>query len=136
MGSAALAEILGYDEEESQTPVEIVERGLPYGTVERLARTLELTIEEFCLIIPISRRTLARYRGSVLDPHISDHVLMVGQVFERATEVMESQANALIWMKTPNYSFRHKRPLDYLSSFAGAQEVLDELGRIQHGVFV
>jgi len=136
MGSAALAEILGYDEAGSQTPVEIVERGLPYGTVERLAKTLELTIEEFCLIIPVSRRTLARYRDSVLDPHISDHVLMVGQVFERATEVMESQANALIWMKTPNHSFRHKRPFDYLSSFAGAQEVLDELGRIQHGVFV
>lgn len=135
MGKGALAEILGYDEE-NRSPVEIVEGGLPYSVVERLVKTLDLTIEEFCLIIPVSRRTLARYRHGILDAHLSDHVLMVGKIFERATEVMESSANALVWLKTPNYSFRHKRPLDYLSSFAGAQEVLDELGRIQHGVFV
>lgn len=135
MGYPALAEILGY-KEENQTPVEIVERGLPYGAVERLIKTLELTIEEFCRIIPVSRRTLARYRDGDLDAHLSDHVLMVGKVYERAAEVMESPGNALLWLKTPNYAFRFKRPLDYLSSFAGAQELLDELGRLQHGVFV
>ena len=135
MSNPALAEILGYDEE-NQTPVEIVERGLPYDAVERLVKALGLTIEEFCHIIPVSRRTLARFRDGLLDAHLSDHVLMVGKVYERSTEVMESPANALLWLKTPNYAFRYKRPLDYLSSFTGAQEVLDELGRLQHGVFV
>ena len=135
MGNRALAEILGYDEE-SRSPVEIVERGLPYGAIDRLADTLDLTLEEFCQIIPVSRRTLARYRHGILDAHLSDHVLMIGKIFERASEVMESSDNALLWLKTPSYSFRHKRPIDYLSSFAGAQEVLDELGRIEHGVFV
>lgn len=135
MGKPAIAEILGY-EEENRTPVEIVERGLPYGAVERLIKTLDLTIEDLCRIIPVSRRTLARYRGGSLDSHLSDHVLMVGKVYERAAEVMESAESALLWLKTPNYTFRFKRPLDYLSSFTGAQEVLDELGRLQHGVFV
>lgn len=135
MGNAALAEMLGYDQD-NQTPVEIVERGLPYNAVERLIKTLDLTIEEFCRIIPVSRRTLARFRDRQLDAHLSDHIMMVGKVYERAVEVMESPENALIWFKTPNYAFRFKRPLDYLSSFAGAQEVLDELGRLQHGVFV
>jgi putative toxin-antitoxin system antitoxin component (TIGR02293 family) len=135
MEKNALAEILGYDEE-NQSLVEIVERGLPYSAVESLVKALELTIEEFCQIVPVSRRTLARHRNGILDFHLSDHVLMVGKVFERATEVMESSINALLWLKTPNYSFRNKRPLDYLSSFAGAQEILDELGRIQHGVYV
>ncbi|WP_298438929.1 antitoxin Xre/MbcA/ParS toxin-binding domain-containing protein [Geobacter sp.] len=135
MGNTALAEILGYDEE-NQTPVEIVARGLPYGAVERLARILDLTMEKMCQIIPVSRRTLARYRGGNLDPHLSDHILMLGQVYERAVEVLESPENALLWLKTPNYAFRFKAPLDYLSSFTGAQEVLDELGRLQYGVFV
>jgi putative toxin-antitoxin system antitoxin component (TIGR02293 family) len=135
MSNTVLAQILGY-EEDSQTDVEIVEHGLPYGAVERLTRTLELTLEEFCRIIPVSRRTLARYRGGCLDAHLSDHILMVGKVYERVVEVMESPENALLWLKTPNYAFRFNRPLDYLSSFAGAQEVLDELGRLQHGVFV
>lgn len=135
MGNTALAEILGYDDE-NQTPVDIVARGLPYDAVERLAKTLDLSLEKMCLIIPVSRRTLSRYRGGDLDAHLSDHVLMVGQVYERAVEVMESPENALVWLKSPNYAFRFKTPLEYLSSFAGVQEVLDELGRLQHGVFV
>lgn len=61
---------------------------------------------------------------------------MLGQVYERAVEVLGAPGNALIWLKTPNYAFRFKAPLDYLTSFTGAQEVLDELGRLQHGVFV
>jgi len=135
MGYPALAEILGYDEV-NQTPVEIVAQGLPYDAVERLAKTLDLSLEKMCQIIPVSRRTLARYRGGNLDAHLSDHILTVGKVYERAVEVMESPGNALLWLKSPNYAFRFKSPLDYLSSFTGAQEVLDELGRLQHGVFV
>jgi putative toxin-antitoxin system antitoxin component (TIGR02293 family) len=133
MGNPALAEILGCEE---KTPVEIVEQGLPFSSVERLAKTLSLTLEEFCDLIPVSRRTLARYRSGSLDSHLSDHVMMIGEVYERAEEVMESPANALLWLKAPNYAFRFKRPLDYLTSFTGAQEVLDELGRLQHGIFV
>ncbi len=135
MGYPALAEILGYDAAQ-QTPVEIVARGLPFDAVERLASTLELPMEKMCQIIPVSRRTLSRYRGSDLDAHLSDHLLMVGKIYERAVEILESPENARQWLKAPNYAFRSHAPLDYLSSFAGAQEVLDELGRLQHGVFV
>ena len=134
MGATALAEILGYGDV-NRSPVEIVEQGLPYVTVERLASLLELSMEELCKILPVSRRTLARYRGECLDAHLSDHLMTVGRVYERAVEVLENPANAILWLKTPNYTFRLRRPLDYLSSFTGIQEVLDELGRLQHGIF-
>jgi putative toxin-antitoxin system antitoxin component (TIGR02293 family) len=119
-----------------ETPVEIIERGLPYEAVERLAGALDLSIEELCGIIPVSRRTLARLRGLTLDPHLSDHIYIAWKVFERAEEVTESPENARLWLKTPNYAFRFKRPIDYLSSLTGSLELLDELGRLQHGVFV
>ncbi len=135
MGGAALAKTQREDTAE-WTPIEIIERGLPYEEVERLASELELSIEELCHIIPVSRRTLARFRGLHLDPHLSDHIYVARKVFARAAEVMESPENARLWLKTPNYAFRFKRPLDYLSSLTGSLELLDELGRLQHGVFV
>jgi len=135
MGDSALAKKFG-EEGAGLTPVEIIERGLPYVEVERLADALELSIEEFCRIMPVSRRTLARFRGVSLDAHLSDHIYIAWTVYERAEEVMESPENARLWLKTPNYAFRFKRPLDYLSSLTGSLEVLDELGRLQHGVFV
>jgi putative toxin-antitoxin system antitoxin component (TIGR02293 family) len=97
MGNAALAEMLGYDEEH-ETTVEIVEHGLPYDAVERLAGSLDLTIEKMCQIIPVSRRTLARYRGGTLDSYVSDHILMIATVYERAVDVLESPENALVWL--------------------------------------
>jgi putative toxin-antitoxin system antitoxin component (TIGR02293 family) len=136
MGHAATVGILGF-ELSNQTPIEIVEHGLPYGVVERLTKALDLTLDEFCHIVPVSRRTLSRYRtGQLLDAHLSDHILVVSQVYDRAVEVLESPESAKIWLKTPNYTFRGQRPLDYLHSFAGSQEVLDELVRLQYGVFV
>jgi len=135
MGRPVLAKKPGQDTAE-RTPVEIIERGLPYEEVERLAAEIELSMEELCRIIPVSRRTLARFRGSLLDAHLSDHIYIARKVFERAAEVMESPDNARLWLKTPNYAFRFKRPLEYLSSLTGSLELLDELGRLQHGVFV
>lgn len=135
MGNSTLAKKIEAERVE-QTPVEIIERGLPYEEVERLAGALELSIEELCHIIPVSRRTLARFRGLHLDAHLSDHIYIAWKVYERAEEVMESPENARLWLKTPNYAFRFKRPLDYLSSLTGSLELLDELGRLQHGVFV
>jgi len=135
MGYSARASYIE-DAKTDQTPVEIIEQGLPYESVERLAGTLDLSLEELCHIIPVSRRTLARFRGVHLDAHLSDHIYIAWKVYERAEEVMESPESARIWLKTPNYAFRFKRPLDYLSSLTGSLELLDELGRLQHGVFV
>ncbi|HTP66967.1 MAG TPA: antitoxin Xre/MbcA/ParS toxin-binding domain-containing protein [Geobacteraceae bacterium] len=135
MGRSALAKKNGHDKVE-RTPVEMIEQGLPYEEVEHLASELELSMEELCRIIPVSRRTLARFRGSLLDSHLSDHIYIARKVYERAAEVMESPENARLWLKTPNYTFRFKRPLEYLSSLTGSLELLDELGRLQHGVFV
>ena len=120
----------------SRVPMEIVAAGLPYSHVEDLRNQLDLSVEELCRLLPVSRRTLSRYRGKTLDSRLSDHLMMIEQVFQRAVEVLGSTDNARIWFKTPNYAFSYQRPLDYLTTFTGTQELLDELGRLQHGIFV
>ena len=119
-----------------RVPIEIVASGVPYSQAEFIRKQLDVTVEDLCLLLPISRRTLSRYRGKTLDPRISDHLMMIEQVFRRAVEVLGSPENARIWIKTPNYAFSYRRPLDYLATFTGSQELLDELGRLQHGIFV
>ena len=118
-----------------RVPVEIVAAGMPYSQVESLRKQLDLSVEDLCRLLPISRRTLARYRGKTLDPRVSDYLMMIEQVFRRAVEVLGSPDNARIWLKTPNYAFSYRQPLDYLSTFTGSQELLDELGRLQYGIF-
>ncbi|MFX0194763.1 MAG: antitoxin Xre/MbcA/ParS toxin-binding domain-containing protein, partial [Candidatus Hodarchaeota archaeon] len=41
----------------------------------------------------------------------------------------------LAWMDHPNRALADKTPLSLLNSRFGAEMLLDELGRIEHGVF-
>jgi len=56
------------------------------------------------------------------------------QIYQRAAEVMESSEAVRLWLETPNYGLGFRRPIDLIDSGEGDQ-VLDLLGRIQHGVF-
>ena len=55
---------------------------------------------------------------------------LVDRVHALTLEVMESQGAAYLWLQTPNSAFRFKSPMRNLDSLSGAQEVLDELGRL------
>ena len=46
-------------------PVEIVAAGLPYSKVEELRKLLDLSVEELCRLLPISRRTLSDRKSVV-----------------------------------------------------------------------
>jgi putative toxin-antitoxin system antitoxin component (TIGR02293 family) len=59
---------------------------------------------------------------------------IVDRVFARAEEVLGSREYARAWLMGPSYAFGARRPVDLLCSTSGAQEVLDELGRLQHGI--
>ena len=58
------------------------------------------------------------------------------KVYLRGMEVFEDRELLLAWMTTPNLAFNHQRPLDLLDSLHGTRVVLDELTRIEHGVFI
>lgn len=57
------------------------------------------------------------------------------EVFNRAVEVMGSEKNAHKWLSSPQYGLGNKIPIEYMSTEKGTQEVLDLLGRIEHGVY-
>ena len=135
MTNAALAEILGVDDT-YQTPRALVERGLRYSSVVRLAELYELTVSELCALLPVSQKTLGRYKEKPLSIDLSDHLVFLAEIYEQAVEVLGSREYALIWFKTPNYAFSYRRPLDLLRTFAGIKDITNELGRIQHGIFV
>lgn len=53
----------------------------------------------------------------------------------KAEEVFGDPATAADWLNSKNAALGGVTPLSLLSTDAGAQSVLDILGRIEHGVF-
>jgi putative toxin-antitoxin system antitoxin component (TIGR02293 family) len=60
--------------------------------------------------------------------------LQIAEVAVRGAEVFEDKNKFLIWMNSPNKALADKTPMSLLSSRFGTDMVLDELGRIEHGV--
>ena len=116
--------------------VAVVREGLPARVLDALAANLKLTRTELAGALGIAERTLARRKKEgVFTAEESAKLLRLARVTQRATEVFEKSAPALDWLKQPNRALGAARPLDLLDTDIGAENVLDVLGRIEHGVF-
>lgn len=66
---------------------------------------------------------------------ITDRQTGERRVLARACEILRDPERARRWMTSRNRALVGSRPVDLLDSEAGAIEVLEILGRIEHGVY-
>lgn len=113
-----------------------LKRGLPTGSFDRLRQRLNISDNALARIVQIPKRTLDRRRLSGrFKSDESERVLRLAQVLDMATEVFGGPAKAESWLKTPARGLGGKVPLEYADTHLGAQEVINLLGRIDHGIF-
>jgi putative toxin-antitoxin system antitoxin component (TIGR02293 family) len=113
-----------------------VQHGLPMGEVETLRDILGLPMEGFASKLGISKATLHRRKNAgKLDPSESDRVVRFARLMGKAVEVFGGVADARQWLNSPQFGLGGTVPLEFAQTEAGAREVENLLGRIQHGVY-
>lgn len=116
--------------------VACIRAGLPMVEFEALQDLLGLGAEELAGHLAISRSTLNRRRKSRrLDAQESDRLLRYARLYARAEGVLKEAAAARDWLKVPARALDYATPLQFAETEAGAREVENLLGRIEHGVF-
>ncbi len=66
---------------------------------------------------------------------LANPLLRITRVAEEATRIFGSEEKAERWLRTPSPALGDAAPWTLLGSGAGAESVLDELVRIDHGDF-
>ena len=128
--------VLGVRPRSSLDWVGMIREGIPAGAVESILSVVHLSQTELAQALGIPERTLARRkREGVLNSEESSKLLRLARVVSRASEVIDDPAAAVDWLKSPNAALRGNAPLSLLDTDIGAENVLDTLGRIGHGVF-
>jgi putative toxin-antitoxin system antitoxin component (TIGR02293 family) len=129
--------VLGAHPKNESDLINLVREGLPYESLERVARSLDASIEETADALKLSRRTLSRRKekGERLNHEESERVLRLARMAVRAEEVLGSMDKAWRWLRKPNRALAGVTPLSLLDVDIGAREVEHVLGRIQHGVY-
>ena len=114
----------------------LTREGIPRKTINALADSLHLSVIELAKYLHVSERTLQRYTPEkLLSPELSDRVLQIAKVYARSVDVFESSDTASQWLKQPSVALGHVAPIEFLDTFSGVEIVLDELTRIEYGVF-
>jgi len=130
-GSQVIGEVHG--------PIEMARRvrhGLPWAAFEALVAALAISQAELAATLHIRARTLSRRKDAgKLEAMESDRLFRLARVFSHALEVFETPERARDWLESDNRALSGDKPLELLDTDAGAREVDEVLGRIEHGIF-
>jgi putative toxin-antitoxin system antitoxin component (TIGR02293 family) len=116
-----------------------IKAGLPVKEFDTLRALLGLTVEDLARKVGISPATLSRRRRqhAALDPAHSDRIFRLARLYRLAVELYDgNQAAARTWLTQPARALDGQTPLDFADTEAGAHEVENLIGRLEHGVYV
>lgn len=104
--------------------------------VDVLAKRLAVPAERVLHVSAIPPRTFHRRQqlDQTLSPSESDRVLRIARIASEAERVFGSPDKSSRWLSTA-HPVLGATPLDLLGTDAGTQDVEEELGRIEHGIF-
>jgi len=128
--------LLGMEEVRTSELVRRVSEGFPYGVIENLRENVGLSTGEVAHLVGINPRTLSRRkREGRLHADESDRVLRLSRIYGRALGLFGGDPDKTRhWLSTPKVALGGESPLDYSRVDVGAQEVVDLIGRIEHGI--
>ena len=116
--------------------IHLIRMGVPKKSLDKLMEITDFTALEMAAIVHTTDRTLRRYTDDQkLNPEQSERVIELAGLYARGEEIFEDLNNFKVWMNTPIIAFGNIKPKEFLDTSIGIEMILDELGRIQHGVF-
>lgn len=113
-----------------------IRKGLPVKEIDHLVSRTGIPQVALFKVVGISKRTYDRRRkdGKVLDANAADRAYRLAKIVAHAEDVFATQEIAHDWLRSTNQVLG-AAPIDILDTEAGADQVDQILGRIEHGVY-
>ena len=113
-----------------------IRNGLSTSFLDYLKDALEMTETQLADVVGIARQTLVRRKKQgVLRRDEGDRAAMVARMFNMALSCFDgNREHALDWLKHPNPALAGETPLERADTATGAEDVIDLIGRLEHGI--
>ena len=108
-----------------------------YNNFKKVADKVPFTQAEWANILHVSERTLQRYSkdNHSFAPINAERIILIEKVLQQAKITFGNTDKFYDWIKREPYMMEGNLSVQSLSTFEGIQNVLTQLGRIQHGIF-
>ncbi|MCH8558206.1 MAG: DUF2384 domain-containing protein [Balneolia bacterium] len=119
-----------------RTFLSIARSGLTSTDFMRLYTTYPFSLGDWAFMAGISERSLQRYikTDHTFSIAESEKLLRLSHLLNRGLSVFGDQSRFFQWLKEPSVAFSGDTPFSLLDTIFGIDIVLDELGRIEHGI--
>jgi len=108
-----------------------------YKKLKKLTDLVPFTQSEWANMLHLSERTLQRYakNNSSFEGIYTDRILLLQEMINLGLETFTSADTLYSWLKKDKQVLGQTINFDSLYSDRGIQEVIDQLSRIQYGVY-
>lgn len=113
-----------------------ITKEITFNDFKKIASKTDFTQKEWSDILHISERTLQRYakENTEFSFSVADRILQINKVFERGLEVFGSYVKFNLWLRGNPYMLEGGLSLHSLATFDGINNILTQIGRIEHGI--
>ena len=92
--------------------------------------------KEFSRTLKISEKTIQRYKeDELLNENVSEGLVEIAEIIAMGVEVLGNKSEFLDWLHSPVISLGSNKPASLLDTHHGRKLLINELGRIEHGIY-
>lgn len=125
-----LQEPLANYESFQQAFYELADHAISKTYIKSIIDLTRMNVPEFVELIPISIDSYKR--KTIFNPTVTEKVLQIEEVYRKGLEVFGEGFYA--WFNTPNSYLGGQNPQSLLSNSFGVRQLLDLMGRMEHGI--
>ncbi len=116
--------------------IAVIRNGVPKKALDNLVDNTGITIPEMSRIIRTSDRTLRRYTPTQkLNAEQSERLIELAKLYSRGEEVFGNMDLFKAWMDSSVMALGNKKPKEFLDTSIGIDLLMNELGKIEQGIF-
>lgn len=118
--------------------IHAIKTGVSYSFFSKLKKIIPFTDEDWAEVLNISTKSLQRYKledNFRFKPIHSEKIIEIAEVCHIGNVVFDSQKQFHLWLHTPSFALGGLKPFELLQDSYGKEMVVQELHKIEHGIF-
>lgn len=119
--------------------INTIRKGLPFDLFLKIKDITPFTEDDWADYLNVSKKTLQRnsnVENYLFKPIHTEKIIELAEVTNFGLEVFDSQEQFYLWLNTPSFALGKLKPAELLKDSYGKEMVMNELNRIDQGIFV
>lgn len=119
------------------TRASFARRGVSTSFLSELMQLMSFKKQEIASLIDVSFKTMDRHikAEKPFTGLQSDRILELAELHQKGNQVFGNNQKFLKWLNSQLPAFNNTTPRQWLDTHQGIETVMNELGRIEHGIF-